>query len=147
MAINPFNQRNPRLMNYSHAFGIFTVVEESLQINLFLQNKANFRKSQMNVTNLITADYVKRTLSQRGKNKANSKPIQTQFKPNTNPKQSQYKPNQSQFQKGYLLVKRMIDNYLSTALFPLTSCPAGHYNRFFNKISFLEKIPIERVWK
>jgi hypothetical protein len=32
-----------------------------------------------------------------GKNKANSKPIQTQFKANTNPIQTQYKAKQSQF--------------------------------------------------
>jgi len=39
-----------------------------------MQNKANFRKSQMNVTKLLTRDYEIRTLGQRGKNKANSKP-------------------------------------------------------------------------
>ena len=40
----------------------------------------------MNVTNLLTWDYEKRTLGQRGENKANTKPIQTRFKP----KQSQF---------------------------------------------------------
>jgi len=61
---NPFNQRNPRLINDLHAFGIFTTVEESLQINLFMQNKAKFRKSQMNVNNYITVDYDKKTLGE-----------------------------------------------------------------------------------
>jgi len=80
--------------------GISTTVESALQIHPFLTNKANFQKSQMNVTNTITRNYVKRTLGERGKNKANSNPIQTQSKPikaNKMPKQTQFKPNQTQF--------------------------------------------------
>ena len=80
--------------------GISTTVESALQIHPFLTNKANFQKSQMNVTNTITRNYVKRTLGERGKNKANSNPIQTQSKPikaNKMPKQTQNKPKQSQF--------------------------------------------------
>jgi hypothetical protein len=56
---NPFNQRNPRLMNYLCAFGIFTLVKMSLQINLFMQNEPNFRKSQMNVNKVLTNAYDK----------------------------------------------------------------------------------------
>jgi len=56
---------------------------------LFMQNKPNFRKSQMNVSKVLTRDYEKRTLGERGKNKPNTNPIQTQYKPNTNP----IKPN------------------------------------------------------
>ncbi len=41
----------------------------------FLTNKANFRKSQMNATNLLTRDYEKRTLGEHGKNE----PKRTQF--------------------------------------------------------------------
>ena len=62
----------------------------------FLTNKANLRKSQMNVSNFITADYENKTLSRRGKNKPNTNPIQTQSNPikaNKMPKQTQYKPN------------------------------------------------------
>ena len=43
-----------------------------------MQNKANFRKSQMNVSRVSTKNYEKRTLGGVGKtkpNKANSKPI------------------------------------------------------------------------
>ena len=40
----------------------------------FLTNKANFPESQMNVTEVLTKDYESQTLSERGKNKANSKP-------------------------------------------------------------------------
>jgi len=58
-----------------------TTIESSLQIRLFMQNKANFPKSQMNVTKALTKDYANKTLGGRGKNKPNSKPIQTQSNP------------------------------------------------------------------
>ncbi len=67
-----------------------------------MQNKPNFRKSQMNVNKVLTKDYEKRTLGERGKNKPNSNPIQSQSKPikaNKMPKQTQYKPKQTQFQR------------------------------------------------
>jgi len=70
-----------------------------LQISLFMQNKPNFQNAQMNVSRVPTKDYAKRTLGQRGKNKPNSNPIQTQSNPikaNKTPKQTQYKPKQSQ---------------------------------------------------
>jgi len=44
-----------------------------------MQNEPNFRKSQMNVNKVLTRDYEKRTLGERGKNE-----------PKTNPKQSQF---------------------------------------------------------
>ncbi len=81
---NPFNLRNPWLINYLHAFGIFTLVKKSLQIRLFMQNEPNFRKSQMNVNKVLTNAYEEKTLGEHGKNE-----------PNTNPNE----PNQSQFQK------------------------------------------------
>ena len=76
------------------AFGIFTTVEESLQINLFMQNKANFRKSQMNINKVLTKDYEKRTLGQRGKTKP-IKANQSQYNANTNLIQTQSKPKNS----------------------------------------------------
>jgi hypothetical protein len=54
------NPRNLRLINDLRAIGIFTTVKRSLQIKLFMQNKAKFRKSQMNVTNYMTKDYEKK---------------------------------------------------------------------------------------
>ena len=57
---------------------------------LFMQNKPNFWKSQMNVNKVLTRDYEKRTLGEHGKNKPNTNPIQTQNKPKTNPKQTQF---------------------------------------------------------
>jgi len=102
--------------------GIFTTVKSPLQIDPFMQNKANFRKAQMNVNSFITKDYrkkddfaVQKNKPNTNPNKANTKPIkankmpkQTQYKPNTNPipqrdtqyaiRDTRYKPNQTQFQ-------------------------------------------------
>ncbi len=44
MAKNPFNQRNPRLINDLRAFGIFTTVENALQINSFYAKRTQFPK-------------------------------------------------------------------------------------------------------
>jgi hypothetical protein len=79
----------------------FTDVMSPLQIRLFMQNKANFRKSQMNVNNVLTKDYDKMDTWSSGKTKpikANSKPIKANPKPikaNKMPKQTQFKPNLS----------------------------------------------------
>ncbi len=100
--INPFNQRNPRLINYLHAFGIFTLVKKSLQIRLFMQNKANFRKSQMNVYNVITKDYEKRTLGEYGKNE-----------PKTNPKRTQTNPKRTQNEPNYKKAKMNVTSYIT----------------------------------
>ncbi len=48
-----------------------------------MQNKPNYRKSQMNVNKVLTRDYEKKTLGEHGKNKPNTNPIQSQFKPNS----------------------------------------------------------------
>jgi len=76
-----------------------TFVVSALQIAHFMQNKPNFQKDQMNVSRVSTKDYEDETLGQRGKNKPNSNPIQTQSNPikaNKMPKQTQYKPKQTQ---------------------------------------------------
>jgi hypothetical protein len=55
----------------------------STKINFFMQNKANFTKSQMYVSRVSTKNYAERTLSGVGKtkpNKANSKPIKANLK-------------------------------------------------------------------
>ncbi len=100
MSMNPCNLR---LMNYLHACKALyicrdtsTGIEDSLQIRLFMQNKANFQKVKFNVTKVLTTDYDQiDTWSIR-----KTKPIQSQLKPikaNIMPKQTQYKPNQTQF--------------------------------------------------
>ena len=80
------------ITSYHLAFGISTLVESALQINHFLTNKANFQKSQMNVNKALTKDYGKMDTWSNGKNKAKTKPIQTQFKANTKPIQTQTNP-------------------------------------------------------
>ena len=98
---------NPTLAHFRHFSSLFTnftstFVESALQIAHFMQNKPNFQKAQMNVNNVLTVDYENKTLGERGKNKPNSKPKQTQSNPikaNKMPKQTQYKPKQSQFQR------------------------------------------------
>jgi hypothetical protein len=57
------------------SLGIFTLVESPLQIRPFMQNKANFRKSQMNVSPVITREYKNKSNWTLGENKANSNPI------------------------------------------------------------------------
>jgi len=67
----------------------------SPQIAPFMQNKPNFQKAQMNVSDYITREYEKEDTWWSGKNKPNSNPIQTQSNPikaNKMPKQTQYKP-------------------------------------------------------
>ncbi|MHC4654131.1 MAG: hypothetical protein ACYS91_03825 [Planctomycetota bacterium] len=78
----------------------FTDVMSALQIRLFMQNEPNFRKSQMNVTDLLTRDYRRMDTWSIRKNKPNSNPIQSQSNPikaNKMPKQTQFKPKQTQF--------------------------------------------------
>jgi hypothetical protein len=48
-----------------------TIVESPLQIDLFLQNKANFRKSQMNIKLIMTRNYEKKLNWTLGENKPN----------------------------------------------------------------------------
>jgi hypothetical protein len=62
-----------------------------------MQNKANFRKSQMNASSYITKKYEQMDTWSIRKNKPNSNPIQSQFKPNTKPIRTQFKPKQTQF--------------------------------------------------
>jgi hypothetical protein len=46
------------------------------QIHLFMQNKPNLRKTQMNITFLLTKAYKNKTLGRRGKNKPNQSQFQ-----------------------------------------------------------------------
>jgi hypothetical protein len=61
------------------SLGIFTLVKSPLQIRPFMQNKANFRKSQVNVTSFITKDYENKSNWTLGENKPNTNPKQTQL--------------------------------------------------------------------
>ncbi|MHC4461838.1 MAG: hypothetical protein ACYS6W_00430 [Planctomycetota bacterium] len=52
-------------------FRIFTTVKDSLQISSFMQNKPNFRKSQMNVSAFSQKAYENMSDWTLGKNKPN----------------------------------------------------------------------------
>jgi len=113
---NPFNRRNPRLINDLRLFNALyncretsTYIESSLQNKLFMQNKANFRKVKLNVNNVLTRDYdrmdtwsirkTKPIQSQLKPIKANSKPIKANSKPikaKTKPIKANIMPKQTQ---------------------------------------------------
>jgi hypothetical protein len=98
MKIRPKTNYQLPITNYQGASGtISTTVERSLQIHLFMQNKPNLRKSQVNVNKVLTRDYEQRTLGKRGKNKPNSNPIQSQFKPNQSQNKANSNPNKPNF--------------------------------------------------
>ncbi len=72
-AIRYTSIENPTLAHYSLP-RLSTTVENPLQINLFMQNKPNFRKSQMNVSILLQMDYENKSNWTIGQNKPNSNP-------------------------------------------------------------------------
>ncbi len=55
--------------------GSITSVEKALQIAPFMQNKANFQKSQMNVSSVYTKDYENIANWTLGENEPNTNPI------------------------------------------------------------------------
>ncbi len=56
------------------SLGIFTLVEDALQISSFLTNKANLLDAQMNVNLYNTTDYENKWQRRVRKNKPNSNP-------------------------------------------------------------------------
>ena len=58
-----------------------TIVVSALQIHLFMQNKANLRKSQLNVSVLFISEYMEMDTWFRGKNKAKTNPIEANSNP------------------------------------------------------------------
>jgi len=61
-----------------------------------MQNKPKLQRSQMNVNKVLTKDYEKKTLGERGKNKPKTNPKQTQ----TNPNKAKTNPNKSKIPRG-----------------------------------------------
>ena len=106
------NLRNPRLINDLRVCNVlymcrdtFTDVMSALQIKLFMQNKPNFRKSQMNVNKVLTKDYEQMDTWSIGK----TNPIQTQYKPNSKPIQTQLKPKQTQYKANTNPILQVLD--------------------------------------
>jgi hypothetical protein len=71
--VGPRNLRNPRSINDLRLRKLTYEI-----IKLFLQNEPNFRKSQMNITDLLTKEYEKMDTWSIGKNE----PKRTQNEPN-----------------------------------------------------------------
>jgi hypothetical protein len=71
---------NPTLAHFRHFSSFFTklpstLVENPLQIDLFMQNKPKVKNAQISVSSFITSTYVKVDTWWNQKNKPNSKPI------------------------------------------------------------------------
>jgi len=71
---------NPTLAHFRHFSSFFTklpstLVENPLQIDLFMQNKPNFPKSQIKVNIYNTTDYDNKSNWTLSENKPNSNPI------------------------------------------------------------------------
>ena len=76
MKIRSITSYHLPVTNYHGASGtISTLVERALQIRPFMQNEPNFRKSQMNVSNLYTKDYGNKPNWTLGENEPKTNPI------------------------------------------------------------------------
>ncbi len=86
-----------RIHNFAFFLLTFYFLKLINQFELIMQNKPNFRKSQMNVTAFYTVDYENDNTFRLPKNKANTNPIQTQYNANTNPIPEMSKMNVNSF--------------------------------------------------
>ncbi len=84
---NPRNLRNLRLINDLRAEKLlyncrdaFTDVMIALQIKLFMQNKAKFRKVKLNVNKVLTKDYDKMDTWSSGKKQSQTNPNKAKSK-------------------------------------------------------------------
>ncbi len=74
-----------RIHNFAFFLLTFYFLKLINQFESIMQNKPNLPNAQMNVNTVVTKDYEKTGLSDKGK---------------TNPIQTQYKANQSQYPKS-----------------------------------------------
>jgi hypothetical protein len=74
------NHRLPITDNHCAPGTISTTVESALQNHLFMQNEPNFRKSQMNVNNVLTREYEKKDTWCSGKKQSQTNPNKAKFK-------------------------------------------------------------------
>ncbi len=73
--MKPANIRQKNKANLLGKNLIFEPKIDDTKLYKNMQNKANLKIDQMNVTNVLTSDYNRMDTWCRGKNKANSKPI------------------------------------------------------------------------
>ena len=96
--LRPKNPFNPRLINDLRSTKVYV-----RKNNLFMQNKAKFRKVKLNVNKVLTRNYDQLDTWSSGTKQSQTNPKQTQTKPikaNKMPKQTQFKPNQTQSPAG-----------------------------------------------
>ena len=98
-----FNRFSPLLTNENRVSGIVLRTTNSYVRNYKqnMQNKPNFKKTQMNVNTFITTSYEQRTMNYELKNKPNSNPN----KPNSNPISAQKMPKLIQNKPNYRKTK------------------------------------------
>jgi hypothetical protein len=97
--------------SYFASLGISTVVESALQIHLFLQNEPNFRKIQINLTNLLKRNYEQMDTWSIRKNEPKTNPNEPKTNPilaNKTSKRTQFKPKQTQFRRKKMLPRLTI---------------------------------------
>jgi len=118
-----------------------------------MQNKPNFRKSQMNVNLYNTTDYENKSNWKLGENKPNTNPIQTQSKPiqsQLKPIKCQNKPNSKPIKANFKrqtysnmkpkFLNFLLKNPADTKNPPKNLMPAP-YDLFTNKfLAFLAEI-------
>jgi len=75
------NHHNHRESSYLRAYKALHLSRTLYKSALFMQNKPNFRKSQMNLSIFIEMAYENKSNWTLGENKPNSNPIQTQTNP------------------------------------------------------------------
>ena len=122
MAKTPRNLRNLWLMNYLCAYrapykalyccrALSIIIEDSLQISPFMQNKPNFQKAQMNVSPVVTREYKNISNWTLSENKPNTNPIKPNFHGGLN-------------ERELLCRKRVMEMILKTAKFGIIMMPA-----------------------
>jgi hypothetical protein len=91
-----------RYTRFCPQYAVRSTVYAVRKNNLFMQNKANFRKVKLNVTKVLTKDYDRIDTWSIGKNEPKTNPNEPKTNPikaNKMPKQTQYKAKQTQFQR------------------------------------------------
>ena len=147
---------------YSFAFslksyGISSTKEQVRKNKLFLQNEPNFRKSQINLSNYMTRDYVqmdtwsiRKKQSQTNPNKAktnpilaNKTPIRTQFKSNLSCRSLWRSRNKPNFSAKIMLLSACL-NFMLKDFIPILLCCSGVYLGKCRSKVILEILPL--IW-
>ncbi len=111
---------NPTLAHFRHFRHFSSLLTNEVRkityekINLFMQNEPNFRKSQVNVTDLLKSNYEQMDTWSIRKNEPKTNPILA----NKRPIRTQFKPKQTQFTytvclQSPILTLRLLNNRMN----------------------------------